>query len=175
MDAGNPGLHNVTYFRSAMEILSGHQSGVAVINSHKRAELLAYLVDGSFDAVVLFIRRLKLQILVHVHGRAETAALVDIEGHQNLLALMHPAGLFPEGQQQILLQPPVQKSTDFAHLSHLQDGQAAQLQLWFICSGNQAGFGILVHKDRQLRTNLRPLRHLLLRQQHALLRALLLT
>ena len=52
-------------------------------------------------------------MFIDIHGRTQSAALVDIEGCQHLFSGLYLAGLLLKGQEQILLQSPVQEGTYF--------------------------------------------------------------
>ena len=57
----------------------------AVINSNENAEVSADLVDSSLYDIAYDVRRIGFQEMVNLHRCAETVALVDVEGNQNLI------------------------------------------------------------------------------------------
>ena len=57
-----------------------------------------YLIDPALHHVAHLIRRPGGQIRINLHGRAEPAALVHINGHKHLVLRLHPAGLLVVGK-----------------------------------------------------------------------------
>ena len=87
--------------------------------------------------IAFFIGRFFFQIVIHLHGRAETAALVDVEGHQALVPRLHLSGLLTEGQEKIFRQAPVKKCADFSGLCYFQKGNLAQLDSRLLSGGDE--------------------------------------
>ena len=96
-----------------------NQTGVAVINSNENAEVSADLVDSSLYDIAYDVRRIGFQEMVNLHRCAETVALVDVEGNQNLITWMEAAGLLFKRKKQIFFQTPVQKCSDLSGSSYV--------------------------------------------------------
>ncbi len=74
------------------------------------------------------------------------------------------------GQQEVLVQSPVQEGSDAAHLDHGQVTDLVQGELGFLAGGDQPVLGILVQKYLQLIADRGAFRHLRAGQEHALVR-----
>ena len=149
------------------------QSGKAVIHCHKRTEILADLIDPAGYLIVFFVRAVRAQMFIDIHGRTQSAALVDIEGCQHLFSGLYLAGLLLKGQEQILLQSPVQESTYFPYLYYSEQSHLSHTQLRGSRRRDQTVTGIPVQEYFQFISDLCSFRHLLRRQQHFVLRCFL--
>ena len=111
---------------------------------------------------------------IYFHGCCQTAAFIHINCHQALFALTHFMTLLLKWKQQILLQTKIQKSAYFSYFLYLQYANLANLELRHLSSRDQTILRILVNKYLYTVTNLGSCRHLLFRQKHRCLIALLL-
>ena len=144
-DRQNPRTDPAADFQIPHQLLFGNEPGIPVIHGDKGSEIRTGLIDGSFDLIARAVRTVRLQIRIHIHGRAQAAALVDIDGHKALLPLLDPLlRLFMEGQQKILVQTPVQKRADPGDLHRRQPADLMQRQLRLLAGRDRTILRILV-------------------------------
>ena len=89
------------------------------IRDSENAEVSADLVDSSLYDIAYDVRRIGFQEMVNLHRCAETVALVDVEGNQNLITWMEAAGLLFKRKKQIFFQTSVQKCSDLSGSSYV--------------------------------------------------------
>ena len=119
-NAGGHPFSDLRRLCGTKEFFFRDECGEAVIHRYECTEIFADLIDSSCHHVIFFIRAVCAQLFVDIHGRAESAAFVDIKGSQHLISGFYFSCLLFEGQEQILLQSPVQESSDFADLHYRQ-------------------------------------------------------
>ena len=107
--------------------------------------------------------------MVHLHRRRETAALVHIERHQDLIALPYFGCLFLVRKQHILLESPVEKGSDLRHLGHFQFPHLTYAQKRPVCRSDDPVPGILVQKHLDRIPHPAALRHLFFRKEHSVI------
>ena len=133
------------------------------------------LVDPSVYRVSFFIRRIRAHQVVQLfHACTESAALIDVERHQNLIPRLHLFRHLFIWKKQVFFQSPVQERTDFSNLGNLKHRQSAKRQFRLVGRRNDAVLGILVQEYFDLIPELCVRRHLLLRQKHTRLISLML-
>ena len=125
------------------------------------------LVDPSVYRVSFFIRRIRAHQVVQLfHACTESAALIDVERHQNLIPRLHLFRHLFIWKKQILFQSPVQEGTEFANLRYLQDCTFPQCKLRFIYRCDQTVRRILIQKHLNRIARFDSCRNLLLRKKN---------
>jgi len=76
---------------------------------------------------VLEVAGPRFQALVETAGGDDAAAIIETDLDQILAPGLHALGLFGEGDEQLLGQPPVEKGADLRDLRHFEQGEFADL------------------------------------------------
>ena len=85
---------------------------------------------------------------VELHGRAEAAALVGVNGDEHFVTIAHGLGLLAVRQKEVLGKTPVEEGADAVDLRHRKGSNAAELRLGQKLGCDGAILRILIDKNR---------------------------
>ena len=76
----------------------------------------ADFIQTAAHSVILMIRAVGAQIMIHLHRRTEPPALVHIQSNRETVALFYLSGLLLEWKEEVFFQSPFQKCSHFRSL-----------------------------------------------------------
>ncbi len=144
----------------------GDQCGILVIYCHKHAKGVYDLIDHTMDQIAFLVAAVIVQVVVDMHGGAETIALIDVESGQNCIPHPNPFCLFLEGKKEVFGKSPVQKGADICHIGYPQWGCFIQSDIGNRGGGGEPVFGIPVEEYLQGISRGDPLGHLIIGKEN---------